>query len=57
MGDFDAGLLERPADGAPVTSELCGQFVGARTFAVTLDSEFEFCVRQGLLLLFVGIGD
>lgn len=57
MGDLDAGLLERPADGASVTSKLCGQFVGARAFAVTLDDEFEFRVCQGLLLLFVGSDD
>lgn len=55
VADFDAGLLQRSADGAPVTAELCGQFIGARSGAVLFRDLPDLVIGQAFLLLRISI--
>lgn len=54
MGDFDAALLQRPADGAPVAAELIGELVGAGSGAVAFNHLPDLLIGQALLFLLVG---
>ena len=55
MGDFDAGLLQCPADSTPVASKLGGQFIGAGSGTVLFYDLADLVIGQAFLLLRISI--
>ena len=55
MGDLDAGLLQCPADGAPVASKLSGKFISAGSGAVLLCDLPDLFIGQAFLILRISI--
>lgn len=55
MADFDLGLLQRPADGAPVAAELYGQFISARSGTVLFCDLSDLVIGQAFLILCTGV--
>ena len=55
MGDFDAGLLQCPADSTPVASKLGGQFIGAGSSTVLFYDLADIVIGQAFLFLRISI--
>lgn len=55
MGDFDAGLLQCPADSTPVASKLGGQFIGAGSGTVLFYDLADLVIGQAFLFLRISI--